>query len=89
MYKRQVKNAKPGDKARKIADANGLYLHVEPSGAKYWRYRYRTPDGRERVAALGVYPVMTLAAARVAHVAAQRCVADGIDPCLLYTSRCV
>ena len=49
-----VKNAKAPGNARKIADANGLYLHVESTGAKYWRYRYRTPDGRERVSALGV-----------------------------------
>ncbi len=34
-----VKNAKATGKARKIADAHGLYLHVEPTGAKYWRYR--------------------------------------------------
>ena len=75
-----VKNAKAPATARKIADANGLYLHVEPTGAKYWRYRYRTPDGRERVSALGVYPLMTLANARVAHADARKALASGVDP---------
>ncbi len=75
-----VKNAKATDKARKIADAHGLYLHVEPTGAKYWRYRYRTPDGRERVAALGVYPVLSLADARKAHADARKALAGGVDP---------
>jgi len=76
-----VKNAKPNEtKSRKMADANGLYLQVEPTGSKYWRYRYRTPDGRERVAALGVYPVLSLADARKAHADARKARAAGIDP---------
>lgn len=75
-----VKSAKAVGNASKFADANGLYLHVEPTGAKYWRYRYRTPDGRERVSALGVYPLMTLANARVAHADARKALASGVDP---------
>lgn len=76
-----VRNAKPnGDKARKMADANGLYLHVDPNGSKYWRYRYRMPDGRERVAALGQYPVLSLADARAAHLEARRRLSAGTDP---------
>jgi len=76
-----VKNAKPnGERARKLADANGLYLHIETTGAKYWRYRFRTLDGRERVAALGIYPLVTLADARKAHLEARRLVSAGEDP---------
>ena len=75
-----VKNAKATGKARKIADAHGLYLHVEPTCAKYWRYRYRTPDGRERIAALGVYPVLSLADARKAHADARKALTGGVDP---------
>lgn len=58
----------------------GLFLQVEPSGSKYWRYRYRLPDGREHLAALGVYPVVTLADARRAHEAAVRSLNQGVDP---------
>ncbi len=75
-----VKNAKATGKARKIADAHGLYLHVEPTGAKYWRFRFRTADGRERVAALGVYPVLSLADARKVHADARKALANGLDP---------
>ena len=77
-----VKTAKPkvAGKPSKYPDGHGLYLHVEPTGAKYWRYRYRTPDGRERVAALGVYPVLSLADARKAHADARKALAAGVDP---------
>jgi integrase len=75
-----VKNAKAVGKPRKLADANGLYLHVEPTGAKYWRYRYRSLDGREKVVSLGVYPVLSLAAARKKHADARTQVASGGDP---------
>ena len=77
-----VKNAKPKvvGKPSKYPDGHGLYIHVEPTGAKYWRYRYRTPDGRERVAALGVYPVLSLADARKAHADARKALASGVDP---------
>ena len=79
---RTVQTAKintPG-KPRKVADGNGLYLHIEPTGAKYWRYRYRTPDGREKIAALGVYPALSLADARKKHASARNKLGDGIDP---------
>lgn len=32
-----LRNAKPSEKARKLFDGGGLYLEVQPSGAKYWR----------------------------------------------------
>ncbi len=35
------KASKPKDKDYKLTDANGLYLHVMPTGARYWRYKYR------------------------------------------------
>jgi hypothetical protein len=73
-----VKNVKAPATARKIAGANDLYLHVEPTAAKYWRYRYRTPEGRERVSALGVYPLMMPANARVAHADARKALASGV-----------
>lgn len=36
-----VRKAKPADSAIKLADEKGLYLRVEPSGSKLWRYDYR------------------------------------------------
>jgi len=33
----QVKNAKPKDKLYRLTDGGGLYLLINPDGAKYWR----------------------------------------------------
>ena len=63
------KNAKPGDKPRKIADSGGLYLLVNGAG-KYWRWNYRFA-GKRKTMALGVYPDVPLVAARVAHAKAR------------------
>ncbi|MGA7181257.1 MAG: Arm DNA-binding domain-containing protein [Thiobacillaceae bacterium] len=35
-----VRKAKPGEKARKMMDAKGLFLIVTPEGGKWWRFRY-------------------------------------------------
>ncbi|WP_330997165.1 Arm DNA-binding domain-containing protein [Burkholderia stagnalis] len=61
-----VRAAKPRDKAYKLADGQGMYLEVMPSGSKYWRLKYRI-DGKEKRMALGVYPAVTLLAARKAR----------------------
>ena len=60
---RQVETAKPAEKDYKLPDGNGLILLVKTSGAKYWRYRY-TFAGKEKMLALGVYPAVSLTAAR-------------------------
>ena len=38
----------------KLTDGGGLYLRVQPTGAKLWRYRYRIA-GKENVFAIGEY----------------------------------
>lgn len=57
----------------------GLYLVVQPSGAKSWAVRYRF-GGKPRKLTLGVYPVLDLPAARAAAVNALQAVAAGRDP---------
>jgi hypothetical protein len=42
-----VKSAPILDRTYKLADGNGLYLLVYPTGAKNWRFKYR--HGRRRV----------------------------------------
>jgi integrase len=76
---RQVDTAKPKDKPYKLADGGGLYLLVNPNGAKYWRLKYRVA-GKEKLLALGVYPDVTLADARSKRDEAKRGIAGGIDP---------
>ena len=58
---RQTKwsGAKAGDK---YSDGGGLCLLVKGAG-KYWRLNYRFLD-KQKTLALGVYPALSLAAAR-------------------------
>jgi integrase len=57
----------------------GLYLVVQPSGAKSWAVRYRHAD-RPRKMTLGPYPALGLKDAREAARSAIRIVSDGRDP---------
>lgn len=75
----KIKQAKPRDKDYKLYDAEGLFLQVSPAGGKLWKYKYRF-DGRERKLSLGAYPVVSLLEAREARLAAQKLLAQGIDP---------
>lgn len=74
-----VKNAAPGDKAFKLYDGRGLYLEVMPTGAKYWRFKYRF-GGKEKRLALGVYPETSLKEARDQTSEARRNLKQGSDP---------
>ena len=59
------RNAKPKEKPYKLSDEKALYLEVMPTGAKYWRMKYRRPsDKKEDRLAFGVWPTVTLAQAR-------------------------
>jgi hypothetical protein len=42
-----IRFAQPGAKLYKLGDGNSLYLMVSPTGAKWWRYDYRS-GGRHR-----------------------------------------
>lgn len=74
-----IRKAKPGDKPVKLADGGGLYLDLRPSGARYWRMKYRI-GGVEKLLALGVYPEVTLADARKRRDEARKLVTQGADP---------
>jgi len=50
-----VKQAKPGDKPRKLSDGGGLYLLVNPNGSKCWWLKYRL-HGKKKTFSLGVFP---------------------------------
>lgn len=76
---KEIDGAKPSDKPYKLADGGGLCLLIAPSGAKLWRWRYRF-DGKEKMMALGEYPLVTIKEARERHFAARKTLAAGIDP---------
>lgn len=74
-----IRKAKPAEKVRRLFDGGGLYLEIAPSGARYWRLKYRI-GGKEKRLALGVYPAVTLAAARDAREKAKATLRSGRDP---------
>lgn len=74
-----IRNAKPSEKPRKLADEKGLFLLVSPSGGKWWRLKYRF-GGKEKLISLGTYPEVGLKDARERRDAARKLLADGVDP---------
>jgi len=76
-----ARSAKPKAKPYKLADERGMFLLVNPTGAKWWRLKYRI-DGREKLLSLGVYPEVGLKDARTKRDAARKLIEGGIDPSL-------
>lgn len=74
-----IKNAKPGEKPKKMFDERGLFLLVQPSGGKLWRLKYRYL-GKEKKLSLGRYPDVTLKMARDRRDEARTLLANGADP---------
>lgn len=75
----QAKNAKPRERAYKLADSEGLFLLVQPNGTKLWRMKYRVA-GKEKLLSFGAYPALGIAAARDKRKAAKALLAEGKDP---------
>lgn len=74
-----IKAAKPSTKPWKLTDALGLYLLIQPSGARWWRLKYRFA-GKEKLISLGVYPEVGLKEARQRRQEARTLLLQGIDP---------
>ena len=74
-----VRNAKPGAKSIKVFDERGLFLIVTPTGGKWWRLKYRF-NNKEKLLSLGVYPDVSLKAARIRRDELRTLLANGIDP---------
>ena len=75
----KIRKAQGKERAYKLSDGAGMYLLVTPAGQKYWRMKYRIA-GKEKTLALGVYPDVTLAAARNKRKAARELLDKGKDP---------
>jgi integrase len=78
---KNVEAMRPGADRREIPDGHmpGLYLIVQPSGARSWAVRYRH-HSQSRKHTLGSYPAIDLKAARALAGKALRVVAEGRDP---------
>lgn len=74
-----VRTAVSTNKPYKLIDGAGLYLLVQPNGSKYWRMGYRYA-GKQKLLALGVYPQVSLKAARLARDQAREHLSKDVDP---------
>ncbi len=75
----KVKTAKPKDKPYKLTDGRGMYLLVNPTGSKYWQYRFRI-KGKQGTYQIGTYPDTTLKKARDELQLARDKVLQGVNP---------
>jgi integrase len=74
-----VRKAKPSSKPKKLSDGGGLFLLLHPSGSKYWRMKYRFM-GKEKLFAIGLWPEVSLIAAREKRNEAKQLLKSGKDP---------
>lgn len=70
----QIKAATPKATPYKLADRDGLYLAVLPSGARSWRYNHLVPAGpagksKAKTKTYGLWPALSIADARTEHIA--------------------
>jgi integrase len=79
---RSVEAMKPRPLRQEIPDSflPGLYLIVQPSGAKGWAVRYRHQGVPRKLTLSGSYPALGLKDARELGAKALRAVAEGRDP---------
>jgi integrase len=74
-----IRAMKPRPQSYRVSDGGGLYLQIETSGSKLWRYAYRF-GGKQKTLAIGAYPDVSLADARARHLEARRLLSEGVDP---------
>jgi integrase len=75
----ECRSAKGKDKPYKLTDGEGMFLLVQPNGSRLWRLAYRF-DGKQKTLAFGIYPYVTLAAARQKRLEAKTAIGTGKDP---------
>lgn len=82
LTQKRIENAKwDAEGPNRLFDGGGLFLLLRPDGAKWWRLKYRRPNGgTENLLSLGTYPDTSLKTARERRDDARKLIANGIDP---------
>lgn len=83
VYLRAVKSS---GKLERHADTGGLYLEVQPSGSKLWKWKYRF-GGRENRLSFGDWPTISLKEARGKRDDAKKLLLQGVDPRTTFSVR--
>jgi len=74
-----IKQYKSKKKQYKVFDGGGMFLLVHPNGSKYWRMNFKF-EGKSKLLSLGVWPEISLRAARERRFEAKKKVREGINP---------
>ncbi|GAA3895489.1 tyrosine-type recombinase/integrase [Sphingomonas limnosediminicola] len=74
-----IRKARGREKPYRLTDERGLYVLVQPDGARWWRLDF-TLNGKRRTMGLGVYPDVELGDAREKRDRFRKLIAVGIDP---------
>src|SRR5262249_11829858 len=83
---RTVRQLKPKGRPYLAADGRGLYLKIQPGGARSWFLRYQI-EHKVHDFRLGSYPEISLAEARQRAFEARKQKAEGADPLVLRRRR--
>jgi integrase len=75
----KVRALKPKPASYRVSDSGGLYLQVQPNGSRLWRLAYRF-GGKQKTAAFGAYPDVSVAEARAKREDVKRTLREGRDP---------
>ena len=75
----KVRTLGPKDRPYKVADFEGLFVLVKPTGSRLWQMKYRVA-GKEKLLSFGAYPAVSLARARQLRDEARAVLAAGRDP---------
>ena len=75
----KIKALEPSQKPRMVADCDGLWLEIRPTGRRVWRSRY-TLQGRANKFNLGEWPQLGIADARQRHSTLLSGIRNGISP---------
>jgi hypothetical protein len=75
----QILALEPKAKPYKVYIGDGAYVLVMPNGHKYWRLKYHL-NAREGGCGLGVFPEVSVKAAKAARDAARTLIRKGINP---------
>lgn len=78
----KLRNLKPAEARYQVADEKGLYVEVQPGGAKTFRYRYRLGgrESKQEKVTLGDYPTYSLAEARTWRDDCKALAGRGLSP---------
>jgi integrase len=74
-----IKSTKPTSRTQRFSDGENLYLLIEPTGSKRWRFRY-VHQKKEKTLSLGIYPRTSLKEARDKRDECFDLLKQGIDP---------